>query len=83
MPIPQKPQRQPDGLRGFLDRRDQERAARQDRFFRGLPRFGRMPPPLTRDDFATPEPEQELEDSYLSDAERRNAIARERMRRER
>ena len=34
------------------------------------------------DDMATPEPEQELEDSELGDAERRAAIARERMRRE-
>jgi hypothetical protein len=34
------------------------------------------------DDMATPEPEEELADSELSDAERRAAIARERMRRE-
>jgi hypothetical protein len=34
------------------------------------------------DDVSTPEPDEELEDSDLSDAERRSAIARERMRRE-
>jgi len=34
------------------------------------------------DDMATPEPDEELEDSELSDAERQAAIARERMRRE-
>jgi hypothetical protein len=34
------------------------------------------------DDVSTPEPDEELEDSDLSDVERRSAIARERMRRE-
>jgi hypothetical protein len=34
------------------------------------------------DDVSTPEPNEELEDSDLSDVERRSAIARERMRRE-
>ena len=34
------------------------------------------------DDVSTPEPGEELEDSDLSDVERRAAIARERMRRE-
>ncbi len=34
------------------------------------------------DDVASPEPDAELEDSELTDAERRAAIARERMRRE-
>ena len=34
------------------------------------------------DDISTPEPDAELEDSDLSDVERRAAIARERMRRE-
>jgi hypothetical protein len=34
------------------------------------------------DDMATPEPEEELADSELSDYEREAAIARERMRRE-
>lgn len=34
------------------------------------------------DDVSTPEPDEELEDSDLSDVERRAAIARERMRRE-
>jgi hypothetical protein len=34
------------------------------------------------DDVSTPEPDEELTDSDLSDAERRSAIARERMRRE-
>jgi hypothetical protein len=34
------------------------------------------------DDVSTPEPDEELQDSDLSDVERRSAIARERMRRE-
>jgi hypothetical protein len=34
------------------------------------------------DDVATPEPDEELEDSELGDSERQQAIARERMRRE-
>ena len=34
------------------------------------------------DDVSTPEPNEELADSDLSDVERRSAIARERMRRE-
>jgi hypothetical protein len=34
------------------------------------------------DEVSTPEPDEELEDSDLSDVERRAAIARERMRRE-
>ena len=81
MPVPQKPRRRPGGLRGFLDARD--RAMRQDRFFRGLGRFGRAPAPPTRDDMALPEPDEDLEGSEVTDAERRDAIARERMRRER
>ena len=34
------------------------------------------------DDMASPEPEEDLDDSELNDRERREAIARERMRRE-
>ena len=54
---------------------------RSDRLMRFGPRFAAPPTPFTRDDIAMPEPEQELEGAELSERERADAIARERMRR--
>jgi hypothetical protein len=44
--------------------------------------FGRMRVPQVRDNLVMPEPDEELEGSELTDAERNAAIARERARRE-
>jgi hypothetical protein len=83
MPQPQKPQRQRSGWIGVLDARDRAIAARAERtMMRFGPSYVHRTPPITRDDIAMPEPEQELEGSELSDRERAEAIARERMRRE-
>jgi hypothetical protein len=80
MPQPQKPRPRRTGWIGILDARD--RAMRSDRLMRFGPRIVPPTPPISRDDVAMPEPEFELEGSELSDRERADAIARERMRRE-
>ena len=79
MPTPKRPRRHAGGLKGFLDARD--RTLRLDRF-RLAPRFGRPLVPFTRDDIAIPEPDEELEGSELTDAERAAAMDRERTRRQ-
>ena len=86
MPPIRKPHRR--GPLSFLDTRD--RITRLNAFYR-TQGFGGVDKSRTNlgkqlhqelDDMATPEPDEELTDSELGEAERQAAIARERMRRE-
>ncbi|MPZ48940.1 MAG: hypothetical protein GEU75_06465 [Dehalococcoidia bacterium] len=85
MPPIRKPRRRP---LSFLDTRD--RMSRLNALYRSQG-FGGADKARSNlgkqlhqelDDMATPEPDEELTDSELSDSERQAAIARERMRRE-
>ena len=85
MPRIRKPSRRP---LSFLDARD--RITRLNALYKSQAIGGidRAKTPLGRqlhqelDDMATPEPDEELTDSELSEAERQAAIARERTRRD-
>ena len=80
----QNRKRQVDRFRQLRDSRDASESLRMNNFFRismfGMGRFrGPTVLPLNA---PVPEPDEELEGSELTEAERRQAIARERMRRE-
>ena len=83
MPDKRKPRRRPLGFFDAQDKVLQLRHIYQTEVF-GADRAGTIArqPHRDLDEVATPEPDQELEDSELSDAERQAAIARERTRRE-
>jgi hypothetical protein len=83
MPRPQKPRRRP---LGFFDAQDKVLRLRSiyatEAFGADRARQGAQQDHRDLDEVATPEPDEELEDSDISDVERRAAIARMRMRRD-
>ena len=83
MPDKRKPRRRPLGFFDAQDKVLQLRQIYQTEVF-GADRAGTIARQHHRDldEVAMPEPDEELADSELSDAERQAAIARERTRRE-
>ena len=80
----QNRKRQIDRFRAMRDSRDTSESMRMNNFFR-ISMFGMARvrgPTILPLNAPVPEPDEELEGSELSEAERRQAIARERMRRE-